>query len=55
MERRLLSEYFEWTFDEKDDEYVILTDKDGRKHKLISYVGIDYPYIVFNGRRYYFY
>lgn len=53
MSRRILSDFFKCEI--LDDGKIEFKDKGGIIHKLRVYCGINRPFIVFNGKRYYLY
>lgn len=54
-ERRLVDDYFDgWNFPNDSDEEIIFRLK-GKQHKVTVRCGKEYPFIIFRGKRYFFY
>lgn len=52
-----MKKYFNDHFNEYEptnDGRIIFKDNEGKKHKVLVYVGINNAYIILNGTRYYF-
>lgn len=55
-ERRLINDYFhDWNFSENEKEESVIFTYEGKKHKIAVRCGTNYPFIIFQGKRYYIY
>lgn len=55
MERKLIDDYFQdWNFSDDSEEKVTFYH-DGKQHKAAVRCGISHPFIIYRGKRYYFF